>query len=141
MLDCALAGARTAITSHAGALDVLLHRVVRRAVRRAALFPPSARRPRARGRRGHADLRRRRRPGDEEVASAGGALGEVAQPRDVVGPPLLVVVGEVRDAVAQAPAPVGLLAQPDDGPESTRFGALAVRIWEPLLACETVGAP
>ena len=34
-----------------------------------------------------------------------------------------------------------LLAQPDDGPESTRFGALAVRIWAPLLACEHVGAP
>jgi exodeoxyribonuclease V gamma subunit len=34
-----------------------------------------------------------------------------------------------------------LLADPDDGPERTRFGALARRLWAPLLGCETVGAP
>ena len=34
-----------------------------------------------------------------------------------------------------------MLEQPDDGPEGTRFGALARRLWAPLLDCETVGAP
>ncbi len=30
---------------------------------------------------------------------------------------------------------------PDPGPEGTRFGALALRLWSPLLAHEAVGAP
>ncbi len=34
-----------------------------------------------------------------------------------------------------------LLTAPADGPEPTRFGALALRLWAPLLAHETVGAP
>jgi exodeoxyribonuclease V gamma subunit len=34
-----------------------------------------------------------------------------------------------------------LLADPDTGPERTRFGVLARRLWAPLLACETLGAP
>ena len=34
-----------------------------------------------------------------------------------------------------------LTAAPGDGPEPTRFGVLARRLWTPLLACESVGAP
>ncbi len=34
-----------------------------------------------------------------------------------------------------------LLAEPGEGDEPTRFGALARRLWSPLLACEQVGAP
>lgn len=34
-----------------------------------------------------------------------------------------------------------LLVEVDGGEERTRFGALARRLWAPLLACETVGAP
>jgi exodeoxyribonuclease V gamma subunit len=34
-----------------------------------------------------------------------------------------------------------LTATADDGPERTRFGALARRLWAPLLAHESVGAP
>ena len=34
-----------------------------------------------------------------------------------------------------------LLLQRDPGPEQTRFGALSRRLWAPLFACETVGAP
>ncbi len=34
-----------------------------------------------------------------------------------------------------------LTAEPDPGAEGTRFGALAVRLWAPLLAHESVGAP
>lgn len=54
--------------------------------------------------------------------------------------------GDGRDrhltyVMGDRPAFDDLLAQADDGPEQTRFGALAVRLWAPLLACETVGAP
>jgi len=34
-----------------------------------------------------------------------------------------------------------LLAGSEAGPEQTRFGALACRLWAPVFACETVGAP
>jgi exodeoxyribonuclease V gamma subunit len=48
-----------------------------------------------------------------------------------------------RLAYVHGPAPSfdALLSEPDDGPEGTRFGALARRLWAPLLACEAVGAP
>jgi len=34
-----------------------------------------------------------------------------------------------------------LLTDADAGEERTRFGALALRLWSPLFACETLGAP
>ncbi len=34
-----------------------------------------------------------------------------------------------------------LIAAPDSGVEQTRFGALARRLWSPLLAVESIGAP
>ena len=40
-----------------------------------------------------------------------------------------------------APSFDALLAETEPGPERTRFGALARRLWEPLLARESVGAP
>ena len=33
-----------------------------------------------------------------------------------------------------------LLAEPDDGDEGTRFGALARRLWQPLLEVEGMGS-
>ncbi|SLJ82764.1 Uncharacterised protein [Mycobacteroides abscessus subsp. abscessus] len=39
------------------------------------------------------------------------------------------------DHLAAAPAPAGSPGEP------TRFGALAVRLWTPLLAAETQGQP
>jgi exodeoxyribonuclease V gamma subunit len=44
---------------------------------------------------------------------------------------------------AHAPDPSfdRLLAEPGDEQEPTRFGALARRLWSPLLACEQAGAP
>ena len=54
--------------------------------------------------------------------------------------------GDVTDrhlayVLGTPPAFERMTAEPDPGPEGTRFGALAVRLWRPLLSCESVGAP
>jgi exodeoxyribonuclease V gamma subunit len=74
------------------------------------------------------------------------AGGTVEEALDAAGKAWAGRFGDVTDRhlayVLGTPPPFErMTAEPDDGPEGTRFGALAVRLWAPLLACESLGAP